>query len=66
MKPHEERVVKEKDELDEKAEKLCQFIETDTFKNLPKEDIKLLKLQLCAMDVYSGVLGMRIDRFKTE
>ncbi len=68
MKPHEERVVKEKAELDRKIKKISSFIfHSYSFSSLfEEEDRKLLKLQLSSMEIYSHVLGMRIARFKIE
>ena len=65
MKPHEERVVVEKQELDEKIAKLKVFAHQGnlTFTRLPAEDRILLKDQLAAMWQYSAILGRRIERF---
>ena len=63
LKPHEERVVQEKADLDEKLVKLRDFMRKDTFATLPSEDQWLLRMQHDAMDQYSRVLGLRIARF---
>ena len=49
--PHEERVIAEKSELDQKIEKLGAFQNTDAFKNLPDEQKKLLIMQCNTMCV---------------
>jgi hypothetical protein len=42
MQPHEERVVKERDDLLTKTHKLGEFLETQVYSNLAYEDRKLL------------------------
>ena len=67
MQPHEERVVTEKNELDDKLVKLQDFIETNKiFQLLPKEDKELLERQEVHMSDYSQVLSERIARFKVN
>ena len=63
MAPHEERVIVEKQELDEKVKKLAAFTETDLFAGLKKDDQNLLIAQLGAMELYSHCLSARIERF---
>lgn len=66
MQPHEQRVVTEKNELDEKLGKLhafCHAPSTPIFDSLPLEDRDLLTEQYEVMDRYSRVLGKRIARF---
>lgn len=67
MQPHEERVVTEKRELDEKLAKLKAFCfgdNTTIFRGLDPKDRDLLENQYDAMLKYSEVLGDRIARFK--
>lgn len=67
LQPHEERVVTEKRELDEKLAKLKAFCfdpGSQIFKDLPPEDQDLLEYQYEAMKNYSQILRKRIDRFK--
>jgi hypothetical protein len=64
MKPHQERVVIEKQELDEKKEKLFQFVSGDLFEELPKDEQLRLLRQHIAMSDYSNVLGERIACFE--
>lgn len=65
MQPHEQRVVDEKKELDEKMDKLDKFIQSNPlYGTLAKEDQKLLERQYKAMDTYSYILGQRIAKFQ--
>lgn len=62
--PHQERVVTEKAELDEKREKLHAFIDSSPiYKALPEEDRLRLTRQASAMGTYSDILGERIAAF---
>jgi len=61
--PHEERVITEKAELDQKIEKLGAFQNTDAFNALPEEQRKLLTMQCNTMRNYSWILGKRIELF---
>jgi len=63
MKPHQERVVAEKKELDEKRTKLATFIGGDTYDALDQNEQGRLNRQLYVMDLYSGILGERIAAF---
>lgn len=63
LQPHQQRVVDEKLELDEKIMKLANFKQIETFAKLPQEDRDLLHWQLVAMEEYSDLLGKRIARF---
>jgi hypothetical protein len=64
MKPHEQRVVDEFNELNTRIGKLDVFIhENDVFHTLPEEDQGLLTRQLDAMSEYADILGERINRF---
>ena len=65
MQLHEERVVDEKNHLDEKLVKLQDFIENNKiFQLLPEEDKDLLERQQVSMHEYSTILKERIERFK--
>jgi hypothetical protein len=66
MQPHEERVVSEKKELDEKLSKLKEFCfgGGKIFSTLHPTDRDLLEDQYTAMDQYSQILGKRIARFQ--
>ena len=64
LKPHEQRVVTEKAELDIKATALSNFIVTSPqFETLDATDQELLRAQCEVMWLYSGILGTRIGRF---
>ena len=62
--PHQQRVVDEKTELDEKLKKLTAFIDTNTvFENLPEDEKTRLVRQESCMSEYSKILGERIAAF---
>ncbi len=66
MQAHEERVVTEKRELDEKLSKLKAFCfdpRSPIFDALSPEDRDLLEDQYTVMEKYSVILGKRIARF---
>ena len=63
MQPHQERVLQEKADLDDRLAKLTTFLETDTFRALPEEDRELLFLQWGLMQDLSDILAKRIGRF---
>ena len=63
--PHQQRVLTEKVELDEKIDKLHSFVVGDNFTSIVKnvqEQILLLQ-QLTAMQSYSKILEARIQFF---
>ena len=65
LRPHEQRVVTEKAELDSRIEKLHAFIaDSPVYKALAEEDRILLLNQEGAMTVLSRILGQRIARFQ--
>lgn len=62
--PHQQRVWIEKQELDERAMKLTEFVGGNPlFRKLTYEDQQLLYEQRRLMYQLSGVLGKRIERF---
>lgn len=63
MQPHELRVHAEKQDLDDKLEKLLNFIGSTPFMKLHPVDRSLLRLQADLMRAYSRVLEQRIERF---
>lgn len=63
MKPHEERVVAESNELRQRLTKLLAFIDGDGFQSLDSIDRGLLIAQRTLMQGYLDVLGSRIKRF---
>lgn len=63
LKPHEQRVVTERDQLSEKHDRLFEFLQTDTFNGLRTYDQLLLTKQLTVMAAYRDILDQRIERF---
>ena len=62
--PHQQRVVNEKTELDDKLGKLHDFIqENPIFKTLPEDEQKRLQRQDLVMAEYSQILSERIEAF---
>ncbi|MBK1780593.1 hypothetical protein JHL22_05125 [Advenella sp. WQ 585] len=64
MQPHQQRVVEEKSELDERRTKLGEFKNTDLFASLPWQEQERLNTQAHIMTMYSAILGERITQFK--
>ena len=60
LPPHQQRVVDEKRELDERREKLKAFYSTTLFHGLPDSEQSLLLRQGVAMRAYSEILAERI------
>ena len=63
LQPHQQRVVAEKTELDEKLTKLDAFGRTALFASLPADEQGRLNRQHSLMEQYSAVLGERIAAF---
>lgn len=64
MLPHQERVILEKKELDDKIDKLGKFICTNnSFVDLDKDERESLMKQWNVMKEYSKILNERIMRF---
>lgn len=64
MKPHQQRVVEEKAELDERLDKLQKFIQGDVFLTIDPFERVNLRDQSRIMAEYSRILGVRIDNFR--
>lgn len=62
--PHQQRVVDEKLELDEKLTKLGAFFDTPMFAGLDEDEKSRLERQEEAMTKYSVILGERIAAFQ--
>lgn len=60
---HQQRVVQEQEELDEKREKLTAFYSTPIFHGLPESEQTRLLRQGVVMRDYSDILGERIKTF---
>ena len=63
MKEYQERIIKEKEELQIKYEKLVDFLLSDIFKNLDTTNKFLLETQLDIMSIYLKILRDRISLF---
>jgi hypothetical protein len=64
FEPHQQRVVKEKEELDKKVNALSAFIgESPIFDTLDQDEQERLKEQNDVMWLYSEILGKRIAAF---
>lgn len=63
MPAHQQRVIDEHADLDEKAKRLAAFTVTPTFQRLPDEEQVRLGAQLVAMHTYSRILAERIAAF---
>ena len=63
MQPYQQRVVDEKDELDEKLYALESFIDSPKFLELDRGERQRLARQAVLMTQYSDVLGERIEAF---
>lgn len=61
METFVQRLIAERDELQDKMEKLQVFIESEKFKELTYENQALLKIQYNAMKTYKEVLDRRIN-----
>lgn len=61
---HQQRVVAEKAELDDRLGKLQAFFQGPIFPTLPEAERALLRCQALFMTGYSAVLGDRIQAFK--
>ena len=62
--PHQQRVIDEAQELNEKLVKLMDFInKSDIYKSLSIDDARLLNEQYYYMQNYFRVLNTRISRF---
>lgn len=64
MQPYQQRVIDEKRELDERGDKLDQFILSDKFQTLPAAERRLMEQQLSVMGKYSEILADRIAHFQ--
>lgn len=63
MRPHEQRVVEEKQELEEKISKLDKFRMGYSFPQLSTEEQVRLNRQLTVMIEYAKILSERIAAF---
>lgn len=63
LAPHQQRVVDEKAELDDRRAKLDAFYATPIFHGLSEAEQQRLQRQGLAMTTYSEILGERIAAF---
>lgn len=63
LAPHQHRVVVEKEDLDDRLDKLNAFFSTSIFGALPMTEQARLRRQAVAMRIYSEVLDERIQAF---
>lgn len=63
MKDFQQRVIDEKEELDERLAKLCAFGRSDQFSALSDEEQGRLNRQHSIMEDYSAILDERIKAF---
>ena len=63
LAPHQQRVVDEKAELDDRRAKLANFYSSPVFHGLSESEQSLLLRQGVAMRTYAEILGERIAGF---
>lgn len=70
MEPHQQHVIEEKEQLDEKIEKLNLFLNGDSTNEarqaVSPEEADRMQRQLDCMVAYSGILGERITAFGSD
>lgn len=66
MEPHVQRMVEERDQLEERMNKATDFTRTDTFAALELMDRDLLNSQIVSMSAYLSTLNVRIARATGE
>jgi len=66
MSTFQERLVTEKNELNEKHEKLIQFINTGAYQKISEVQKSLLQVQAAAMFTYAKCLSERIVWLEME
>ena len=62
---HQQRVVDELAELDDKMGKLWEFFQGPVFASLPQEERQDMEAQYTYMGLYSDTLQARINRFQS-
>lgn len=63
LQPHQQRVVAELAQLEDRVNKLEAFLATPLFAGLPEDEQQLLKMQADAMVLYMGILNTRVTKF---
>ena len=64
--PHQERVIDEMQNLEEKISALARFFNTKTYENLPDDEAFRLRIQSTFMEGYLRVLIQRVRAFKSN
>lgn len=59
----QQRVVDERDQLDDRLQKLRAFFKTPQFEKLPEDDQRVLRQQSVFMGEYLSILEYRISKF---
>lgn len=62
--PHQQRVIDEEKELNDKVSKLNNFIASELFKAVDSKEQNLLYQQFNAMSTYHNILKQRINLWK--
>lgn len=62
--PHQQRVIDEEKELNDKVSKLNNFIASELFKAVDSKEQDLLYQQFNAMSTYHNILKQRINLWK--
>lgn len=60
MEPHVQRMVEELGQLEERTDKLLNFLNSDKFDELDEINQELLTSQYHAMSSYASILGARV------
>ena len=63
MEPHQQRVIDERNELDDKIDKLARFMKSEMLVSLPVDEQDRLDKQLKIMWEYSSILQERMAAF---
>lgn len=64
LQPHQQRVIKEREDLEERLNKLNLFIQGDKFKYVDWNEQTRLLLQSKVMEAFSLILQQRIEAFE--
>lgn len=64
--PHEQRMIKEREELEPRLINLNTFLSKSQPENIDETEWDLLNAQAFAMRSYNHILSVRIKRFKSK
>lgn len=62
LTPHQQRLIGERAQLEDKLTKLHEFLKTPIFTALAEDDKVLLEKQVRVMEDYSAILAVRLER----